>query len=52
MSSAVPQHASVCTTLVSLQVPDFVNQPLQTPQLLGYALPATAKFFFTYMILR
>lgn len=31
----------------SLQVPDFVNQPLQTPQLLGYALPATAKFFFT-----
>ncbi|KAI8465074.1 MAG: hypothetical protein J3K34DRAFT_525694 [Monoraphidium minutum] len=34
------------------RVPEFINKPLETPQLLGFALPATAKFFFTYMILR
>ncbi|GBF87290.1 ERD4-related membrane protein [Raphidocelis subcapitata] len=34
------------------RVPDFVSKPFETPQLLGYALPASAKFFFTYLVLR
>ncbi|KIY96999.1 ERD4-related membrane protein [Monoraphidium neglectum] len=34
------------------RVPEIINKPFETPQLLGYALPATAKFFFSYLILR
>jgi len=34
------------------RVPELVNRPFETPQLLGYALPASSKFFFTYLILR
>lgn len=34
------------------QVPDFVSKPYETPALLGYALPASAKWFFVYLVMR
>jgi hypothetical protein len=42
----------VVGSTVLAQVPELVSKPFETPQRLGYALPASAKFFLTYLILR
>ncbi|GBF99191.1 hypothetical protein Rsub_11636 [Raphidocelis subcapitata] len=34
------------------QVPELVSKPFETPARLGYSLPASAKFFLSYLILR
>lgn len=34
------------------QLPEFVEKPMEIPNRLGYALPSSAKFFLTYLILR
>ncbi len=34
------------------QIPELVNKPLETPNRLGYAIPSSAKFFLSYMVLR
>ncbi|KAI8469089.1 MAG: hypothetical protein J3K34DRAFT_514584 [Monoraphidium minutum] len=39
-------------TALTKTVPELVHDPLHTPETLGYFLPASSKFFFSYMILR
>ena len=34
------------------ELPQFIEKPMETPGRLGYALPSSAKFFLTYMVLR